>query len=225
MKSVIIGSSRGIGAELTKSLVQQGHEVIGISRSAASPATQHFSLDVQQNDTSDWPVLASVDHVVYCPGSITLKPFRSLKTAQFEADFAINVLGAVRAIQHFLPALKKGTSPSIVLFSTVAVGAGMPFHASIAAAKGGVEALARSLAAEFAPTIRVNAVAPSLTDTDLAGPLLNNEKKQAGANERHPLKRYGQPQDVAKAIQFLMESDWVTGQVLGIDGGLSTLKS
>lgn len=225
MKSVVFGSSRGIGASLSNRLSAAGHEVIGVSRNRGEASmSEHHTLDVVSEDWSALPDFDTLDHLVFCPGSITLKPFRGLKSEHFRSDYEINVLAAVRAIQHCLGALKKGTDPSILLFSTVAVQTGMPFHASIAAAKGAVEALTRSLAAELAPKIRVNCLAPSLTDTPLAEALLNNERKQAGANERHPLKRYGQPEDLASAAEFMLNASWITGQVLGVDGGMSTLK-
>ena len=156
-----------------------------------------------------------------------LKPFRSLKTTQFLEDFEINLLGAVKAIQAVLKKLQQADQSSILLFSTVAVGKGMPFHASIAAAKGAVEGLTRSLAAELAPGIRVNCIAPSLTDTPLAGTLLSSAEKKEAAGARFPLKRVGEPQDVANLATYLLgeESSWMSGQVIGLDGGQSTLAS
>jgi NAD(P)-dependent dehydrogenase (short-subunit alcohol dehydrogenase family) len=221
----IFGATSGIGKTLGIHLQSEGHRVTNISRTAPdwSPF-EHHSLDVTSDDWSALPVPASLDGLIYCPGSIVLKPFRGLKPAQFQEDFEVNVVGAVRAIRHALPALKKGSDPSVVLFSTVAVQQGMPFHASVAAAKGAVEGLTRSLAAELAPTIRVNAVAPSLTQTPLAESLLNNERKQEAANQRHPLHRFGQPDDIARAAAYLLSHSWTSGQVLQVDGGLSTLR-
>jgi NAD(P)-dependent dehydrogenase (short-subunit alcohol dehydrogenase family) len=140
-------------------------------------------------------------------------------------DLQINYLGAVKTIQKYLPQLQQSTAPSIVLFSTVAVQKGMPFHASIAGAKGAIEGLTKSLAAEFAPKIRVNAIAPSLTDTPLAEKLLNSETKMASAAERHPLKKIGSVQDLSEAALYLLNATWVSGQILAVDGGMSSIGS
>ena len=163
---------------------------------------------------------------MYAPGSINLKPFRGLKRSDFEHEFAINALGAVDVLQWAQKTLTATPGASVVLFSTVAVTQGMPFHASVAAAKGAVEGLTRSLAAEWAPKVRVNAIAPSLTNTPLAERLLNNEAKQEAAAKRHPLQRVGTPEDIANAALFLLseQSSWITGQILGVDGGMSALK-
>jgi NAD(P)-dependent dehydrogenase (short-subunit alcohol dehydrogenase family) len=165
--------------------------------------------------------------VAYCPGTIRLKPFQRLTREDFFEDLQVNLLGAVHIIKACLPNLKNSaTGASIVLFSTVAVTTGMPFHASIASAKGAVEGLTRSLAAELAPRIRVNAIAPSLTDTPLAASMLSSDEKRQAAAERHPIKRIGSPQDIARMAVFLLSdaANWVTGQVLHVDGGMSTLR-
>ena len=167
-----------------------------------------------------------LDGVAYCPGTINLKPFHTLKPEDFLNDFSINVVGAVRSLQALLPKLKRAESPGIVLFSTVAVSRGMHFHSSIASSKGAVEGLTRSLAAEWAPKIRVNAIAPSLTDTPLASKLLASESRKTASAERHPLKRIGHPDDIAQMAAFLMSpsSSWITGQIIGVDGGLSGIQ-
>jgi NAD(P)-dependent dehydrogenase (short-subunit alcohol dehydrogenase family) len=186
-----------------------------------------FLVDVLQ-DGSGFPELPSaLDGVLYAPGSINLKPFRGLKISDFQGDFELSALGAVRVLQASEKSLKAAPGSSVVLFSTVAVQTGMPFHASVAMAKGAVEGLTRSLAAEWAPSVRVNALAPSLTDTPLAARLLgSDERRQAGA-DRHPLKSLGRPEDLASTALFLLsdEARWITGQVWGVDGGMGALRT
>ena len=163
---------------------------------------------------------------MYCPGTIRLQPFDKINDQAYEDDFRVNLVGAVRAIGAALPALKAAEQASVVLFSTVAVTTGMPMHACVGAAKGAVEGLARSLAAEFAPHIRVNAIAPSLTDTPLAGALLRTDRQRRAAADRHPLERIGDVADQAAAARFLLsrEARWITGQVLHVDGGLGAVR-
>ena len=170
---------------------------------------------------------ASLAGVVYMPGTINLKPFTRLSLEDFLMDFQINFMGAVKVLKQVLPVLKKQTQASIVLFSSVAVSQGLPFHTSIAAAKGAVEGFARALAAELAPKIRVNVIAPSLTDTPLVAKLLANHQRRVAAAERHPLKRIGTPQDVAALASFLLteKSEWITGQVFAADGGMSSISN
>ena len=230
---VVFGGSKGIGLEITRLLSQSNHRVTVISRSMHNTDNElkkvsHVSIDITRDDIDAGSLPDRIQGLVYCPGSIRLRPFHRLKPDDFLADFQINLLGAVKSIQACLPGLKKADSPaSIVLFSTVAVETGMPFHASIASAKGAVEGLTRSLAAEFAPTIRVNAVAPSLTDTNLAKTLLSNDGKRSAAEERHPLKRFGHARDIAAAAVFLLEdsASWITGQVVAVDGGMGSLRT
>jgi 3-oxoacyl-[acyl-carrier protein] reductase len=231
MKSYLIaGGSSGIGLALVKKLSDEGHQLTVVSRTCDSlaglPGVTHLPKNLVTDDLTEGELPASLDGVVYCPGSINLKPFKSLKPEAFTEDFQINVLGAVKVLQASLKALKATENPSVVLFSTVAVCQGMPFHASIAAAKGAVEGLTRSLAAEWAPAIRVNCIAPSLTDTPLAARLLSSDEKKEAAGSRHPLKRVGTPEEIAALAQFLLgdNSRWMTGQVIGLDGGMSALK-
>lgn len=226
---LVVGASSGIGRDLAARLTGAGDRVWTASRSATSDAGQrHLPWDAT-NPGTPFPVAdlpASLSGLVYCPGSIQLKPFERLDDEAFRADFEINLMGAVRAIRAALPALKAAPRASIVLFSTVAVGTGMPMHAAISAAKGAVEGLTRSLAAEFAPRIRVNAVAPSLSDTPLATQLLRTERLREAAAARHPLARFGEAQDAAAAASYLLSDDagWVTGQVLNVDGGMGSLR-
>ena len=228
---VIIGGSSGIGLSLVKKLGQKGHQVTVISRTSEELAglsnVTHLQKDILADEVDKDELPEVIDGLAYCPGSINLKPFRSLKPAAFLEDFNINVIGAVKVMQAAQRALKKAEMPaSVVLFSTVAVGQGMPFHASVAAAKGAVEGLTRSLAAEWAPRMRVNCIAPSLTDTPMAARLLATPEKTEASAQRHPLKRVGTPDDIASLAHFLLSenSGWITGQVLGVDGGMSTLK-
>lgn len=216
-KTLIIGGTKGIGKAILEEL--SGHECYVISRSE-STLSNHFVVDAL---TGDLPEIDGLTGLVYCPGSINLKPFHRLTQDDFIDDYQKNVLGAVRVLQFYFRTLKKNQG-SVVLFGTVASQQGMPFHASIAAAKGGLESLARSLAAEWAPSIRVNIVNPSLTDTPLAEALLSTEQKRENAAQRHPLKKIGTPQDIAKAAVFCLENDWVTGQNIGVDGGLSSVR-
>ncbi len=225
--ALLIGGNTGIGFESAKLLATDGWSVTAAVRdpgplAALGVSTQPF--DAENVPNLDLP--ESLDGLVYCPGTINLKPFHRLTADDFRRDFQINCLAAAQVIQQALPALKKSAHASIVLFSTVAVGTGMPFHASIAAAKGAVEGLTRSLAAELAPRIRVNAIAPSLTDTPLAGALLNSDAKRDASAERHPLKCVGDPADTARAVAYLLSADsaFMTGQVLALDGGLSSVK-
>ena len=195
MKSIIIvGGSKGIGLALSKKLVNN-HKVINISRTA--PEIDHENLIHHTCDVlnDDLPEISEADGIVYCPGSINLKPISRLKVEDFKDDFNINVIGAVKTIQKYLPVIKNGEQPSVVLFSTVASKLGMPFHASIAAAKSGVEGLVKSLGAELAPTIRVNAIAPTVTDTQLASKLLRNDRMVENITERHPLKKFLNPKE------------------------------
>ena len=189
--------------------------------------TQFFELDVSKNDLSNLSLPDELHGLVFCPGSINLRPFNRLTEEDFLADFNQNFMGAVRIIQKSLPALKKSKSASIVLFSTVAVKVGMPFHTSIAASKGAVEGFAKSLAAELAAAnIRVNVISPSLSDTSLAAQLLSTDEKRAASAKRHPLQRIGTPQDSAQLVEFLLSerSSWMTGQIIGLDGGLGNIK-
>jgi len=224
--TLIIGTSSGIGESLAQLLLSKNEKVISISRSQPQTnVTKHFHFDVtSQESFPDIP--ESIDGIVYCPGSINLKPFRALKESDFLIDLQLNVFGAIKCIQAYSINLQSSSNASIVLFSTVAVQMGMPFHSSVAISKGAIEGLTRSLAAEFSPKIRVNCIAPSLTNTPLAEKLINSPEKIEASANRHPLKRIGEALDIANAAEFLLskESSWMTGQVMHVDGGLSKLK-
>lgn len=229
---VIAGGSKGIGLELVKLLEPRAERIDVWSRTAdelpASGKIRHAVCDFADSN-SPLPELPDEIHgAVYCPGTINLRSFRSLQVTDFRQDLEVNLIGAIRFLQACQPRLKgrEGDAASVVLFSTVAVGQGMPMHASVAAAKGAIEGLMRSLAAEWAPKIRVNAIAPALTDTPLASRLLSTPEKREAMATRYPLKRIGTAQELARAALFLVsnESNWVTGQVLGVDGGMSTCR-
>ena len=224
---LLIGGSSGIGLATAK-LLTESHEVYIASRSSDSLTgldIHHLPFDVTTDDLSTLDLPAELSGLVYCPGSINLRPFKGLKPEAFEADFQINVMGFVKSLQAVLPNLT--TNSSVVLYSTVAVKVGMPFHASVAASKGALEGLGKSLAAELAPKTRVNVIAPSITNTPLADRFLNNEAKMEKSAQRHPLKRVGEASDIAAMTRFLLSDDssWMTGQILGLDGGMSTLNT
>ena len=221
----IVGGSSGIGLELLR-LLAPGHQVFTASRHPGPTEGMeqtHLPMDVTRESFDLEGLPEKLDGFVYCPGSINLKPFKMLSLEAFQNDMEINFMGLLRVLREVMPRFNPGAS--LVFFSTVAVGSGMPFHTSVAASKGAIEGFARSLAAEYAPRLRVNVIAPSLVDTPLASRLLNHESKREKMAERHPLKRVGAPADIARAAAYLLSEDssWMTGQVLGIDGGISTL--
>lgn len=226
---VIVGASKGIGNALARNLSNGGHSIVALSRTAGNLASlenvEYHAFDAAE--AGEFPEIdGAVDGVVYCPGTINLKPFNRLTEKDFVEDFNVNVLGAVKTIQKLLPNLKEAENPSIVLFSTVAVQTGMGFHASVAAAKGAVEGLTRSLASEFAPNIRVNCIAPSLTDTPLTERLLNTPEKREASADRNPLRKVGTPDEVASMAEFLLigNSSWITGQIFHVDGGMGSIR-
>jgi NAD(P)-dependent dehydrogenase (short-subunit alcohol dehydrogenase family) len=226
---LIIGGSSGIGLALAEQLAPH-NKVFIASRSGDAVQhldIQHISYDATQDDLDTSQLPEELHGFIYCPGSINLRPFKGLKLEAFQSDFEVNFLGAVRSLKSVLSHLSASGNAAVVLYSTVAVQTGMPFHSSVAASKGAIEGLTRSLAAEFAPKIRVNAIAPSLVDTPLASKFLNNEAKMDKANERHPLGRVGSAKEIAQATTFLLgeESSWMTGRVLQLDGGIGNLKT
>jgi NAD(P)-dependent dehydrogenase (short-subunit alcohol dehydrogenase family) len=227
---IIIGASTGVGRQLALNLAGAGAQVFGtFHQHEPNDEVQNLKyapLDVlaEQYDLSFAPI--TIDGIVYCPGSINLKPFARISPDQFVNDYKLQVIGAVRVIQSLMPQLKLSEHPSIVLFSTVAVQSGFTYHSQVSASKGAIEGLTKALAAEFAPKIRVNAIAPSLTDTPLAATLLSSPEKREANAMRNPLKKIGTPTDIANLAQFLLsdQSTWITGQIYHIDGGMSTLK-
>lgn len=226
MKNIlIIGGSKGIGNAILLQQLENNY-IYNISRNApeiSHPNLKHYSLDVMKDTL---PEIENIDTLIYCPGSINLKPIGSLSIDDFRNDFEINVIGAVKAIQQYLPVLKKGTNPSILLFSTVAAKLGMPFHASIATAKAGIEGLVKSLGAELASTIRINAIAPTITETSLSAGILRNDRMKENMIERHPMKGYLTPNEVANMADFLIseKAKSISGQIFEMDYGIVTFK-
>lgn len=226
MKNIlIIGGSKGIGNAILLQQLENNY-IYNISRNApeiSHPNLKHYTLDVMKDSL---PEIENIDTLIYCPGSINLKPIGSLSIDDFRNDFEINVIGAVKAIQQYLPVLKKGTNPSILLFSTVAAKLGMPFHASIATAKACIEGLVKSLGAELASTIRINAIAPTITETSLSAGILRNDRMKENMIERHPMKGYLAPNEVANMADFLIseKAKSISGQIFEMDYGIVTFK-
>ena len=227
---IIIGASSGIGLQLAKTLADKGDQVIGTYNSQPvennNNITYHpLNVTAPELDLSFFPEV--IDGIVYCPGSINLKPFGRIKAEDFLSDFNLQVGGLIKILQHAFPALKKSEHASVVVFSTVAVQLGLPFHSQVSASKGAIEGLTKALSAEWAPSIRVNCIAPSLTDTPLAATLLNTAEKKAANALRHPLKKIGTASDIANMAAFLLSENaaWITGQIIHVDGGMSTVKN
>ena len=224
-KIIIVGGSRGIGKEIINDLVDD-NLIINLSRN--KPELTHTNLTHYNVDvlSSDLPYLEDVSSVIYCPGSINLKPIGRISLDEFREDFEINVIGAVKVIQKYLPILKKSNNASILLFSTVATKLGMPYHSTVAASKSAIDGLVKTLGAELAPKIRVNAIAPTITKTDLASKLLRNEKVIENMIERHPLKKILMPEEVSKMAKFLISKNAssISGQIFNLDAGIVSFK-
>lgn len=227
---IIVGGSKGIGLDLVQKLLNDQHHVWVLARTSESllesPNLTFIPTDVIDLSLDVQLLPEQIDGFVYCPGSINLKPFNRLSMDDFNLDWQINVLSGIKLLQMVLPNLKKSEQASVVFYSTVAVSMGMSFHASVAASKGAIEGLVKSLSAEFAPKIRVNAVAPSLTQTPLSDKLTNTPEKIEASAKRHPLQRIGTASDIAEITKFLLypSSSWITGQIIHVDGGMSSIK-
>jgi len=236
-KVIIYGGSGSIGSAAARILHTRGYDLhlVGRSQDKLAALSAELGATFTQGDVEDSQLFSRVAQdagaplsgLVYAVGTINLGSLRRLTEADFLNDFRINALGAALAVQAAAPALKKsGSTASVVLFSSIAALQGFSFHASIGMAKGAVSGLTLSLAAELAPKVRVNAVAPSMTRTPLAESLLSNERMAAAIAELHPLQRLGKPEDIAALAAFLIsqEADWITGQIIGVDGGRSVLR-
>jgi NAD(P)-dependent dehydrogenase (short-subunit alcohol dehydrogenase family) len=226
----IIGASSGIGKKLAEQLSQSGHQVFGTYHKneihSHHPLIQFHPLNVLDETFLLDFLPETLAGVVYCPGSINLRPFERIKPTDFINDYNLQVVGAIKTIQAVASKLKTSENASIILFSTVAVQTGLAFHSQVSSSKGAIEGLTKALAAEYAPKIRVNCIAPSLTDTPLAASLLNTDQKREANAQRHPLKRIGTTDDIVHMIEFLLspKAGWITGQIMHVDGGISTLK-
>ena len=227
MKNIlVIGGSKGIGREIVNSQLEKGNNCYNFSRTESGINNQNLIEEKIDILSDELPDIENIDSVIYCPGSINLKPILQLKEEDFLNDFNINVLGAIKTAKKYLNNLKKGDDPSLLFFSTVAVGQGMPFHSSVSVAKAGIEGLTKSLAAELAPSIRVNCIAPTITRTDMAQRILRNEKIEENIANKHPLKKICEAKDISDMADFLISSRAknITGQIMHVDGGMSTLK-
>ena len=223
---LIIGGTKGIGKAIVEEVIEH-NKITCLSRNNTDFVHKNYSHVKFDALSDDLPDLDSIDCLIYCPGSINLKPISTLSLDDFRNDFELNVIGAVRAIKNYLPLLKKSETASILLFSTVATKLGMPYHASVSVAKSGIDGLVKTLGSELAPKVRINAIAPTITNTDLASKILRNEKVVENMVERHPLKMILSPKEVAKMASFLVSEDAssISGQIFNMDAGIVSFKS
>ena len=225
---LVIGGSSGIGKEISE-LLSKENIVFSTSRNEINESNEnirHIKYDVLEDELDPELLPDQIDGFVYCPGTINLRPFRSLKLETFRSDLELNLIGAIKTLQMILTRLQESPSSSVIFYSTVAVKTGMPFHSSVSSSKSALEGLTKSLAAEFAPKIRVNCIAPSIVNTPLANKFLNTEDKIEKAAARHPLNKIGTAKEIAQLTQYLLDekSKWITGQIINIDGGISSVK-
>ena len=223
---LIIGGTKGIGKAIIDLLIEE-NKITCMSRNVSDYNHENYN-HIQLDATLDnFPDLEKIDSLVYCPGSINLKPISTLSIEDFRNDFELNVIGAVKSIKKYLPLLKKGENPSILLFSTVATKLGMPYHASVSASKSAIDGIVKTLGAELAPKIRINAIAPTITNTELASKILRNEKVLENMIERHPLMKILSANEVAKMAKFLISEDGssISGQIINMDAGIVSFKS
>ena len=223
---VIIGGTKGIGKAIVNEVVDNNN-VVCLSRNQTDFSHDNYTFHNFDALVDDYPDFESVDCLIYCPGSINLKPISTLSLDDFRNDFELNVIGAVRAIKKYLNLLKKSESASILLFSTVATKLGMPYHASVSVAKSGIDGLVKTLGSELAPKVRINAIAPTITNTELASKILRNDKVIENMVERHPLKKILSSNEVAKMASFLISEDAssISGQIFNMDAGIVSFKS
>ena len=223
---LIIGGTKGIGKAIIDLLIEE-NMITCMSRNVSDYNHENYNHIQLEVTLDNFPDLEKIDSLVYCPGSINLKPISTLSIEDFRNDFELNVIGAVKSIKKYLPLLKKGENPSILLFSTVATKLGMPYHASVSASKSAIDGIVKTLGAELAPKIRINAIAPTITNTELASKILRNEKVLENMIERHPLKKILSANEVAKMAKFLISQDGssISGQIINMDAGIVSFKS